>query len=60
MGHVNNVVYNKWAESGRIEWVLNFARTFNIDHAQYWRELWTPRGDGMILRSIKTDFKFVS
>ena len=60
MGHVNNVVYNRWAESARIEWVQNFARTFDQAHAQEWRELWTPKGDGMILRSIKTDFKFVS
>ena len=60
MGHVNNVVYNKWAESGRIEWVQNFARTFDPAHAKEWRQLWTSKGDGMILRSIKTDFKFVS
>lgn len=25
-----------------------------------WSELWTPKGDGLILRSIRTDYKFVS
>ena len=24
-----------------------------------WSELWTPNGDGLILRSIRTDYKFV-
>lgn len=60
MGHVNNVVFNRWAESGRVEWIRNFARTFDVQHARQWRELWTPEGDGLILKSIKTDFKFVS
>ena len=58
MGHVNNVVYNRWAESGRMKWVNNFARTLDRAHAIQWRELATSRGMGMILRNIKTNFKF--
>lgn len=30
------------------------------EHKKEWSELWTPRGDGLILRSIQTDYKFVS
>ncbi|KAL8870451.1 MAG: hypothetical protein Q9174_003513 [Haloplaca sp. 1 TL-2023] len=57
-GHVNNVQYVRYAESARINWAQNYAKYHDTAHAQKWRELWTPHGDGLILRSIKTDFKF--
>ncbi|KAI9871936.1 MAG: hypothetical protein M1830_002239 [Pleopsidium flavum] len=57
-GHVNNVTYIRYAESARINWAQNFAIHIDPAHKREWSELWTPKGDGLILRSIKTDFKF--
>ncbi|KAF2685540.1 hypothetical protein K458DRAFT_416776 [Lentithecium fluviatile CBS 122367] len=57
MGHVNNVVYNRYAESARVNWALNFAAA-DADHKAEWKELMTPNGIGLILRSIRTDYKF--
>jgi len=58
-GHVNNVTYVRYAESGRINWAQNYANFIDPKHKREWSELWTPSGEGLILRSIKTDFKFV-
>ncbi|CAK4034928.1 Hypothetical predicted protein [Lecanosticta acicola] len=58
MGHVNNVVYNRYAETGRIGWASKYAKYIDPQHADAWRNLWTPKGDGMILRKITTEFKF--
>ncbi|KIW02903.1 uncharacterized protein PV09_05951 [Verruconis gallopava] len=58
MGHVNNVRYNFWAETARINWARNIALRADPAHRKQWEELWTPRGIGLILRSIKTDYKF--
>ena len=58
-GHVNNVTYVKYAESGRINWAQNFANYIDPKHKKEWSELWTSRGDGLMLRSMKTDYKFV-
>ncbi|KAF1946571.1 hypothetical protein EJ02DRAFT_450310 [Clathrospora elynae] len=57
MGHVNNVMYNRYAESARVNWTLNFAAS-DPKHKAEWMELMTPRSVGLILRSIKTDYKF--
>lgn len=38
---------------------MNFAST-DIKHRDKWAALVTPKGIGMILRSIRTDYKFVS
>ncbi|KAL8943603.1 MAG: hypothetical protein Q9216_000968 [Gyalolechia sp. 2 TL-2023] len=51
-------MYVRYAESGRVNWVQNYAKYHDPLHRKEWEELSTPRGDGMILRSIKTDFKF--
>lgn len=59
LGHVNNVTYNKYAESARINWAQRYATDLDLKHADQWRELWTSKGNGLILRSIRTDFKFV-
>jgi len=56
---VNNVVYNKYAESARVEWVDKYSTYIDPAHAKAWRELCSPRGAGLILKSIKTDYKFV-
>jgi hypothetical protein len=59
MNHVNNVTYTKYAESARINWAYNYAVHIDPGHKREWSELWTPNGDGLILRSIRTDYKFV-
>lgn len=51
-------MYNRWAETGRVNWAQNFALHLDPEHRQEWSELWTPTGIGMILRSIKTEYKF--
>ena len=60
MGHVNNVVYNFWAETARINWARSFGKEVQHDKAkrEMWEDLLTPRGIGLILRSIKTEYKF--
>ncbi|KAJ3938830.1 uncharacterized protein N0V96_010935 [Colletotrichum fioriniae] len=60
IGHVNNVVYNKYAESARVNWLRNFATTVDPEHKHEWDQLMSPKGIGLIMRSIKTDYKFVS
>jgi acyl-CoA thioesterase FadM len=57
MGHVNNVMYVRWAESGRCNWTRKFRR-FDPAHKHQWEEVLTPRNVGLILKSIKVDFKF--
>lgn len=57
-GHVNNVTYNRYAESARLEWVSNLGLHHDPENRKLWFELFTPRGDGLILRSIRTDYKF--
>ncbi|CAO2656210.1 Nn.00g050130.m01.CDS01 [Neocucurbitaria sp. VM-36] len=58
-GHVNNVMYNRYAESARCNWTLNFAAS-DPAHKAEWMELITPKSIGLILRGIKTDYKFMS
>ncbi|KAJ4290896.1 hypothetical protein N0V90_010092 [Kalmusia sp. IMI 367209] len=55
--HVNNVTYNRWAESARVNWALNMA-AMDAEHRGEWKALIAPTGIGMILRSIRTDYKF--
>ena len=52
-------MYNRYAESARVNWTLNFAAS-DPQHRVEWLELMTPKSIGLILRSIKTDYKFVS
>jgi hypothetical protein len=56
---VNNVMYIRYAESARVNWAYNYAVHIDPGNRRQWDELCTPRGDGMILRSMKTDYKFV-
>ncbi|KAL6887385.1 Thioesterase/thiol ester dehydrase-isomerase [Trichoderma longibrachiatum] len=58
MGHVNNVIYNRYAESGRVNWARKLAQFSDPKHEQEWYDLMTPKGVGLILASIRTDFKF--
>lgn len=59
-GHVNNVMYNRYAETGRVEWAMKYAKFIDPAHARVWEELVTPKSIGLILRSIKTEYKLVS
>lgn len=52
-------MYNRYAESARVNWTLNFAAQ-DPAHKKEWLELISPKSIGLILRSIKTDYKFVS
>ena len=58
-GHVNNVVYARYAESSRVNWINNFAVHVDPGHRDEWAQLMTPRGVGLILKSLQADFKFV-
>lgn len=58
-GHVNNVTYNRYAESARVNWTLKFAAS-DPENKTAWTDLMSPKCIGLILRSIKTDYKFVS
>jgi len=55
---VNNVTYNRYAESARVIWGANYANHIDPLHKKEWSELSTAKGDGWILRSIRTDYKF--
>jgi hypothetical protein len=52
-------MYNRYAESARVNWTRNFAAA-DPAHAKQWMELITPKSIGLILKSITTDYKFVS
>ncbi|KFG84369.1 hypothetical protein MANI_010688 [Metarhizium anisopliae] len=57
VGHVNNIMYNRYAESGRVNWVTSFAAHAPPEQRQQWVDIMSPRGIGLILKSIKTDYK---
>lgn len=52
-------MYVRYAESARINWAQNYAIYVDPANKERWSELWTPRGGGLILRSMRTDYKFV-
>ncbi|KAH6667861.1 thioesterase-like superfamily-domain-containing protein [Halenospora varia] len=58
MGHVNNVTYVRYAESARVNWANSYATHNDPKHKSEWSQLATSKGVGMILRSIKIDYKF--
>lgn len=57
---MNNVNYYRYAESARVNWITNFAVHVDPKHRQEWAELMSPKSTGLIMRSLKCDFKFVS
>ncbi|KAH7095216.1 thioesterase-like superfamily-domain-containing protein [Paraphoma chrysanthemicola] len=50
-------MYNRYAESARVNWTINFAAS-DPEHKAQWMELMSPKSIGLILRSITTDYKF--
>lgn len=59
-GHVNNVMYVRYAETGRINWSRNIALYHDPENSEQWSQLGGSTSIGYILKSIKVDFKFVS
>ncbi|CAF3646000.1 unnamed protein product [Fusarium graminearum] len=57
-GHVNNIMYNKYAETGRVKFIHNQSEDATEEEKSQWLDLPTPRGLGLILSSIKTEYKF--
>lgn len=58
-GHVNNIMYNRYAESGRVNWATSFASHAPPEQRRQWLDIMSPKGIGLILKSIKMDFKMV-
>lgn len=56
--HVNNANYIRYAESARVNWIIHFASLDPV-HRQGWRELMMPISTGLIMKSIKAEYKFV-
>lgn len=59
-GHVNNVNYFRYAESARVDWITDFSVRAAPEHREAWADLMKPRSTGLIMRSLKSEFKFVS
>ncbi|RYP69555.1 hypothetical protein DL771_006070 [Monosporascus sp. 5C6A] len=55
--HVNNANYIRYAESSRVNWITHFAGVDRA-HGSEWRELMTPKGVGLIMKTIKAEYKF--
>ncbi|KAF7715403.1 Uncharacterized protein PECH_007896 [Penicillium ucsense] len=58
MGHVNNVTYVRYAESARVNWTRNIGLHVDTSNREKWLNLLNSTGIGLILRSIKVDYKF--
>jgi len=51
-------MYNRYAETSRVEWATKYARHVDPKHAEEWRSLVVPTKRGLLLRRILTEFKF--
>lgn len=58
MGHVNNVQYVRYCESGRTNWTRQIGTYFDPQNKKLWNEMLTSKSYGLILRSIRVDYKF--
>lgn len=56
---MNNVTYVRYAESARVNWTRNIGIHIDQAHKKEWVNLLNSTGIGLILRSIKVDYKFV-
>ncbi|KAJ5631109.1 uncharacterized protein N7484_011209 [Penicillium longicatenatum] len=57
-GHVNNVTYVRYAETARVNWTRNIGIHIDPEHRKEWLNMVNSTGIGLILRSIKIDYKF--
>ncbi|OJJ40457.1 hypothetical protein ASPWEDRAFT_33856 [Aspergillus wentii DTO 134E9] len=58
MGHVNNVTYVRYAETARVNLTRNIGIHIDPANRKRWSNLLNSTGIGLILRSIKVDYKF--
>ncbi|KAH7142095.1 thioesterase-like superfamily-domain-containing protein, partial [Dactylonectria macrodidyma] len=56
--HINNVMYNRYVETGRVQFIRHHGEDATAEEKKQWEELPTPRSLGLILKSITTEFKF--
>lgn len=47
------------AESARVNWIRGFATHVDPRHSREWMDTVSSRAVGLIMRSIKIDYKFV-
>lgn len=52
-------MYSRYAESGRVNWMRNLALHLDPAHKNDWPVIVNSAGLGLILKSIKVDYKFV-
>lgn len=52
-------MYNRYVESARVNFLWNHGKNAAQEEARKWRDLVSPRGLGLILKSITTEFKLV-
>ncbi|PGH11645.1 hypothetical protein AJ79_04785 [Helicocarpus griseus UAMH5409] len=57
-GHVNNVSYVRYAETARVNWSRNIGIHQDPANKKAWFNLLGSTGIGLILKSIKIDYKF--
>ncbi|OJD22319.1 hypothetical protein ACJ73_06334 [Blastomyces percursus] len=57
-GHVNNVSYVRYAETARVNWARNIGTHVDRANKRAWINLLGSTGVGLILKSIKIDYKF--
>jgi acyl-CoA thioesterase FadM len=58
-GHVNNVTYVRYAETARVNWTRNIGTHIDTANKKEWLNMVGNTGIGLILKSIKVDYKFV-
>ncbi|GFF27576.1 conserved hypothetical protein [Aspergillus udagawae] len=51
-------MYLRYAETARVYFVRNFAVHIDPTHKKEWMNLVSPKGVGVIVRSLKIDYKF--
>ncbi|KAL1898277.1 hypothetical protein Sste5346_003685 [Sporothrix stenoceras] len=56
--HVNNVVYARYAESSRVNWVNQIALHVDPARSDQWQGLMQAQTIGLIMKSLTTEFKF--
>ncbi|GJC88557.1 hypothetical protein ColLi_11395 [Colletotrichum liriopes] len=57
-GHINNVMYNRYFETARVQFFRSHGQDATAEEKKEWEDLPTPRSLGLILKTITTEFKF--
>ena len=58
MGHVNNVHYVRFCETSRTNWTRQIGEHYDPGNKRLWDEMLTSKSYGLILKSIKVEYKF--